>query len=97
MEFLRLLEIDRSLVTPEAQKSLLLADRVWNEEGCPQEACALCGVLEKILRRCLDFEHLVRAGTLAAQESSRARQLAAARNRPRGYPGRHIRTRRVSW
>jgi hypothetical protein len=54
MEFLRLLEIDRSLVTREAQKSLLLADRVWNEEGCPQEACALCGVLEKILRRCLD-------------------------------------------
>jgi hypothetical protein len=54
MEFLRLLEIDRSLVAPEAQKSLLLADRVWNEEGCPRETWALCGVLEKILRRCLD-------------------------------------------
>lgn len=54
MEFLWLLEIEQNLVAPEAQKSLLLADRVWNEEGRPREAWALCAVLEKILRRCLD-------------------------------------------
>jgi hypothetical protein len=54
MEFLRLLEIDENLVAPEAQKSLLLADRVWTEEGRPREVGALCGVLEKILRRCVE-------------------------------------------
>jgi len=48
------IEIDENLVAPEAQKSLLLADRVWNEEGRPRETWALCAVLEKILRRCLD-------------------------------------------
>ena len=54
MEFLRLLEIDQNLVAPEAQKPLLLADSVWNEEGRPREAWTLCAVLEKVLRRCLD-------------------------------------------
>jgi hypothetical protein len=53
MEFLRLLEIDRSLVAPEAEKSLLLVDRVWCEEGCPREPSRLVAVLEKILQRCL--------------------------------------------
>ena len=53
MEFLRLLEIDRSLLAPEAEKSLLLADRVWCEEGCPREPSRLVAVLEKILQRCL--------------------------------------------
>jgi hypothetical protein len=42
-------------VALEAHKSLLLADRVWNEEGRPREAWALSAVLEKILRRCLDW------------------------------------------
>ena len=53
MEFLRLLEIDRSLLAPEAEKSLLLADRIWCEEGCPREPSRLVAVLEKILQRCL--------------------------------------------
>ena len=53
MEFLRLLEIDRSLVAPEAEKSLLLADRVCCEERCPREPSRLVAVLEKILQRCL--------------------------------------------
>jgi hypothetical protein len=52
MEFTRFLEIDRNLVAPDAQKSLLLADRVWQEEGCPSDAAALIDTLEKILRRC---------------------------------------------
>lgn len=40
------------LVAPEAQESLLVADRVWHEEGCPREVRALGGVLQKILQRC---------------------------------------------
>ena len=53
MDFLRLLEVDTKLVTPEAHQSLLLAERVWREEGSPQEPRALSLVLEQILRRCL--------------------------------------------
>ncbi len=52
MDLLRLLEIDRSLIGPEAGKSLLVAERVWCEEGCPTEGWALAAALEKILRRC---------------------------------------------
>ena len=40
-------------IVGEAQKSLLLADRMWHEEGCPSDAAALGAVLEKILRPCL--------------------------------------------
>jgi len=53
MDFLRLLEIDRKLVGPEAQQSLLLANRVWEEGGSPREPWAIVAVLEKILERCL--------------------------------------------
>jgi hypothetical protein len=53
MDFLRLLEIDRKLVGPEAERSLLLADRVWQEGGSPREPWAIVAVLEKILQRCL--------------------------------------------
>jgi hypothetical protein len=52
MEFLQLLQVDRSLVAPEAQETLLVADWVWHEEGCPQELRALGGCLEKFLQRC---------------------------------------------
>jgi hypothetical protein len=51
MELLRLLQIDSSLIGPEARESLLVADRVWHPEGCPRETCALIAALEKILRR----------------------------------------------
>lgn len=54
MELRRLLEIDQSLVAPEARKSLLHADRVWKEEACPREACTLVGIMEKMLRCCVD-------------------------------------------
>ncbi len=54
MDLLRLLEIDRSLIDPEARRSLLVAEIVWREEGCPRETHALVGALEKILRRCGD-------------------------------------------
>jgi hypothetical protein len=53
MDLLRLLEIDRSLLAPEAEKSLLLADRLWCEDGCPREPRRLVETLEKILQRCL--------------------------------------------
>ena len=55
MDLLRLLEIDRSLIGPEAGKSLLLAERVWSEEGCPRDSRGLVIVLEKILRRCVAY------------------------------------------
>lgn len=53
MNVLQLLEVDTKLVTPEARQSLLLAERVWSEEGSPQEPRALSLVLEKILQRCM--------------------------------------------
>ncbi|HTQ61033.1 MAG TPA: hypothetical protein VMI32_12450 [Candidatus Solibacter sp.] len=53
MDLLRLLEIDRTLLVPEAEKSLLLADRLWCEDSCPREPGRLVETLEKILQRCL--------------------------------------------
>jgi hypothetical protein len=52
MDLLRLLQIDSSLIGPEARESLLLADRIWREAGAPREMWALVAALEEILRRC---------------------------------------------
>jgi hypothetical protein len=51
-DLLELLGIDRSLIPPEAQRSLTLAETVWRAEGCPRDTAGLCGTLETILRRC---------------------------------------------
>jgi hypothetical protein len=48
----RLLEIDRRIVRAEALDSLLYAERIWNECGCPAEGPALADALETILQRC---------------------------------------------
>jgi hypothetical protein len=52
MDLLGLLEIDRSLITPESRRSLLIAEMVWSAAGYPQDRAGLCAVLEKILRSC---------------------------------------------
>lgn len=53
MDLLHLLEIDQSAVPQEAQRSLLLADRIWRERGAPRDRAGLCAALEEILRRCV--------------------------------------------
>jgi hypothetical protein len=52
MDLLRLLEIDRSLIPPEAQRSLLIAEMVWSNAGSPQDRAGLCAALEKTLQSC---------------------------------------------
>jgi hypothetical protein len=52
MDLLRLLEIDRSLIPPEAQRSLLIAEMVWSNAGSPQDKAGLCAALEKTLQSC---------------------------------------------
>jgi hypothetical protein len=48
----RVLDIDAKLVHAEEERALLLARRLWEEEGRPTERQALCGVLEGILTVC---------------------------------------------
>jgi len=83
-------------VAPEAQKSLLLADRVWHEEGCPSDAARLGAVLEKILRRCIALQNLVCAGAAATQESAGTRHLAATR-RGAAWKFRHSCCGDIGW
>ena len=75
MEFLQLLQVDRSLVAPEAQETLLVADRVWHEEGCPQEVRAR-RLSREVSAALPGLGHLVCTGAVAAQESSGARHLS---------------------
>jgi len=52
MDLLRLLEIDRSLIPPEAQRSLLIAEMTWSAAGSPQDRAGLGASLEKTLQSC---------------------------------------------
>jgi hypothetical protein len=100
MELLRLLQIDSSLIGSEARESLLVAERVWHEEGCPREGWALAAALEKILRRCaasgiwyapvlLQRKKALERGTwrAAAQPSARALQREIAGPARAASPG----------
>jgi hypothetical protein len=53
MDLLRLLELDRSLIAPEARRSLLIAEIVWSGAGCPCDRAGLCAALEETLQRCV--------------------------------------------
>jgi len=65
MDLLRLLEIDRSLIPPEAQRSLLIAEMTWS--GCrlapgPRRPLRLARKNAAILHLA---RHLVRSGPVA--------------------------------
>jgi hypothetical protein len=53
MNLIKYLEIDESQVHPDARRSLLLAEKVWTENGSPLDRWELVRVLEEILRRCI--------------------------------------------
>ena len=53
MNLIKYLEIDESQVHSDARRSLLLADKIWTENGSPLERWELVRVLEEILRRCI--------------------------------------------
>lgn len=53
MRLMRLLEIDEASVPREARQSLLLAERVWQKSGEPEERWKLTRLLEDIIVRCI--------------------------------------------
>ncbi len=53
MNLIKYLEIDESQVHPDARRSLLLAEKIWTQNGSPLERWELVRVLEEILRRCI--------------------------------------------
>jgi len=53
MNLIKYLEIDEAQVHPDARKSLLIAEKIWIENGSPLERWQLVRVLEEILRRCI--------------------------------------------
>ena len=53
MNLIKYLEIDEAQVQPDARRSLLLAEKIWTENGSPLERWELVRVLEEILRRCI--------------------------------------------
>ncbi len=52
MTLTHLLGIDRSLLRPEEESGLALAERTWAESGAPRDLSALCDVLEAVLTGC---------------------------------------------
>lgn len=52
MTLTRLLEIDRNLLEPEAERGLALAETWWVQNGSPREPGPLCQFLETVLQRC---------------------------------------------
>jgi hypothetical protein len=55
MTLTRLLEIDRSLLDANDQRSMALAERMWVEAGMPSEPSLLAVALEQILRSLVEI------------------------------------------
>jgi hypothetical protein len=54
MTLLRLLEIKKQMVRPDAEASLELAERIWAKHGSPESPDDLVEALEEVLTRCVE-------------------------------------------
>jgi len=89
MDLLSLLEIDRSLISPEAHRSLLVAEMAWSAAGYPQDLAGLCAVLERTLRSCT-----AQAIWYAPIFLQRKKAIERGTWRPVARPGRQTQTSR---
>jgi len=53
MTLTRLLEINRKFVKADESDSVMLAERIWEQRGCPTGVRELIDLLEKVLSDCL--------------------------------------------
>jgi hypothetical protein len=88
MTLTRLLEIERSLLDPNDQRSMALAERMWAEAGMPSEPRRLAAALQQILRSLVEIGTgyprilLKRKKQLDRQEWRPARTPSAAPSSP---------------